>query len=345
MKVLFFTRRFWPEIGGVEKHIMFLSKELVKRGFEITIISENQNHKLKDKEEVNPNIKIYRIPITTSEKNKKFQIWFWLLKNKKLIKEANIVHCHDVFFWFLPFKLLFPRKKVFTTFHGYEPPGPSLRKVFSHQIASTLSCGSIAIGDWHSKWYKVKSDIVSYGAVKESDSKKTLKRKYDFCFVGRLAKDTGILVYLKALKILNDKDLKYSLVVCGDGPESKNAKIFCKNAKLKVNFLGFIQDPIKYVNISKYCFVSSYLAILESLISKKFVFAVYDSPIKKDYLEMAPFSKWISISGSSQELAQNIEYYLSHPEETKKMIENGYEWAKKQTWGKLANQYISLWKK
>ena len=38
--ILFLTRSFYPNIGGVEKHVLELSKELIKRGYRITVITE-----------------------------------------------------------------------------------------------------------------------------------------------------------------------------------------------------------------------------------------------------------------------------------------------------------------
>lgn len=167
MKILFFCRRFWPLIGGVEKHVLEISKRMIKKGNKIVVITEwgKDDGGLKAFEKFEE-INIYRIPITTNEKLKKFQIWRWLWKNRKLINEADIVHCHDLFYWFLPFKFIYPRKKVFTTFHGYEgSQPPKWNQVLSHKTAGWLSMGTMAIGDWHEKWYGIKSDIVSYGAV------------------------------------------------------------------------------------------------------------------------------------------------------------------------------------
>ena len=113
MTILFFTSRFWPEIGGVETHALEVAKELVKRGHKVSVISENHGG-LKDKEDYK-GIEIYRIKIQTSERLKKFAIWHWLFKNRNLIKKADTIHCHDVFYWFLPYKFLYPKKPVFTT--------------------------------------------------------------------------------------------------------------------------------------------------------------------------------------------------------------------------------------
>jgi len=37
---VFLARRFYPEIGGVEKHCLELGKRLVKKGHELTVITE-----------------------------------------------------------------------------------------------------------------------------------------------------------------------------------------------------------------------------------------------------------------------------------------------------------------
>ena len=270
MKILFFCRRFWPLIGGVEKHVLMISNKLVEKGNQVSVITELdcRNSKIKNQKSKTSGIDIYRIPITTSEKKKKFQIWKWLWKNRILIKEADIVHCHDVFYWYLPFKFLYPKKKVFTTFHGYEgSQTPKWNQILSHKMAGWLSNGSIAIGDFHPKWYGIKSDIISYGAVGKNNTNE-IEKKFDVCFVGRLAHDTGIMIYLEALKVLKERGEVYSLVICGDGPQMSEAVEFSQKNKLNVFFRGFVNDVEKYINNSKFIFVSGYLGILEAFWQK-----------------------------------------------------------------------------
>ena len=117
MKILFFSRLFYPHIGGVEKHVLEISRLLIKKGHKVCIITEKYENNLKS-QEVIEGIDVYRIDI--KNKSKKLSVWSWLFKNVNLIKDADVVHCHDVFFWYLPFRFLFPFKKVYTTFHGYE---------------------------------------------------------------------------------------------------------------------------------------------------------------------------------------------------------------------------------
>ncbi|KKU93105.1 MAG: Glycosyltransferase, group 1 family protein [Candidatus Amesbacteria bacterium GW2011_GWC1_48_10] len=166
MKVLFMSRLYYPHIGGVEKHIEKISDILSKR-HEITIVCEQHDPNLPEYEKKG-RVKIYRIPLPdgVGEKAKKWWIWKWWLTNLRLIKQADIIHIHDVFFWFLPFRLPYRSKKVFITFHGYEGFNPpSVRKIFWHKLAEYLTRGNICIGDFHQKWYQVKPDFVSYGAA------------------------------------------------------------------------------------------------------------------------------------------------------------------------------------
>lgn len=158
MNVLFLTRLYWPHVGGVEKHVERIS-EILKKKHEITIVCERHDPLLLDFEQ-RRGVKIYRI-----SGSDKWTIWKWWLVHLQLIKQADIVHVHDVFFWFLPFRLPYWFKKVYVTFHGYEGAVPTRKQVFWHRLAAKLTRGNICIGDFHRKWYGVKPDFVSYGAV------------------------------------------------------------------------------------------------------------------------------------------------------------------------------------
>src|SRR3989304_3204257 len=133
MKILFITRLFFPHIGGVEKHVYEIAKSLDRRGNGITILTEKYDKKLKIQETID-GIKVVRFSYPhTKFLGLKF-IWWRLFQNIKLIKEANVVHIHDVFIWYLPFRLLFPNKKVFTTIHGLEWDNPLSKISFWQKI-------------------------------------------------------------------------------------------------------------------------------------------------------------------------------------------------------------------
>ena len=190
MKILFLTRRFYPEIGGVEKHVYEVSRELIKRGNEVTILTEvpsatkvksNNNYHLTDlsdiyginsKEPVKSvqndifktgKIHIVRLNFGNQDWFQKFRVWATMFTQSAAIREADVIHCHDVFFWYFPFRFLYPRKKVYTTFHGYETKfPPTIKAKLVRKISEKLSYGNICIGDFIKKWYGTKPDFVTY---------------------------------------------------------------------------------------------------------------------------------------------------------------------------------------
>lgn len=147
MKILFITRRCYPQIGGVEKHVGEVAKVLRKKGHTVTIVSEADIQY--------PHIKFLGLIF----------IWLWLFKNRKIIEKADIIHCHDVFIWYLPFRFLYPKKPVFTTFHGWEGIWPiPFKNILLKRLASRLSWGTVAVGHFIEKYYGVKVDKITYGA-------------------------------------------------------------------------------------------------------------------------------------------------------------------------------------
>ena len=166
MNVLFMARLYWPHIGGVEKHVYEIGQKLKLKGHNLTIVAERHDPRLLEFE-VHEGVKIWRIPLPegVGESTKKWFIWKWWLGHLDLFTRAEIIHIHDVFFWFWPFRLPYWFKKVYITFHGYEGGVPSWKQIFWHRLAAFLTSGNICIGDFHRKWYGVIPTFVSYGAV------------------------------------------------------------------------------------------------------------------------------------------------------------------------------------
>lgn len=335
MNIVFFSRRFWPDIGGVEKHVLEISKRLSAQGHSITIVTQSKI--LPKKKFSLKGVTILRIPQNT-KKNKKLFIWQWLWKHKSVIENADVIHCHDVFFWYLPFRFVYPQKPVFTTFHGYESYPIKKKAIIVRKISEILSFGNICIGDFIKKWYKTRPTLVSYGAVELSVGMKKQKvRKDSAVFMGRLDEQTGVLEYVKAVALLRKKYPQFKLLVVGDG---KYKKKIDKKAKV----LGFKKNPERYFPEYHFAFVSRYLSILEAFAAKKLVVAVYDNPVKEDYLRMAPYAKFIIIAKDASEITRKVQFVLNHPKLEKQMVESAYIWVKNQTWENMIELYMKLWK-
>jgi len=354
MTIVFLARRFYPQVGGVEKHVLEIGKRLVKKGHKVIVITELEKNtnvddyhlayksaRLTGKVE---GIEIFRINPGSENWFKKFRIWKELWWIKTLFVSADVIHCHDVFFWYLPFRFLFPTKKVYTTFHGYEGNLiPGKKAIFMHKLAEKFSQGNICVGDVLTKWYGTKPTFVTYGAVDRiliKQGLKSLKPDKDIIFIGRLEEETGILEYLKALSVLQTKSINLHLDVYGDGLLMTESLNYSKEHNLRVDFKGFVGSASEYIKNYEYVFCSRYLGILEAMALQKPVFTVYNNEIKKDYLQMTPFAKYISITGDSVLIGNAVSSYI---EKKNLEVSRAYLWVKNETWEKMVNLYLRLW--
>lgn len=333
---------FYPHIGGVEKHVKRLSEELIKKGHEVTVITIKHDQTLPDLKELNE-IKVYRFPIMRQPK-----LWLWFYKHKNLIMDADLIHCHDFgsfIHWYLPFRFIVPFKPVFVTFHGYEGIIPIPQKIlYMRRMTELLTKGNICIGDYIPKWYGTKANFISYGGVDMLTAADTTTSD-GAVFIGRLEKDTGIVAYIDAIKILKTKySTNIKVDICANGSLREPIEKTVRENELNVKLHGFVDNPIDYLIKSKFAFVSGYLAILEAMINKKLVFAIYENELKKDYLTQMPKSKdMMVIVSSPEELAEKIAYYYNNPEKAEAKINVAYNFARKQTWEKVADTYLRLW--
>ncbi len=363
MKIVFLSPGFYPKVGGVERHVFEIATRLVKLGHDITIITEGDlgskayssyrhSFKLSDNE-----AKISKQAVKSSysatylvgdirvisfnfgEKGflKKFRIWKLLLGQLKEFKNSDIIHCHDVFIWYLPLRLLLPFRNVFITFHGYEGYPLSKKNILIHKISEILTSGNICVGDFIKKWYGTNPNFVIYGGVGTRTSNKKIT-KPSALFYGRLDEQTGILEYAKAVGKIQKKISGFKLDIIGEG--SLKNKI-----SNKFKMYNFVKNPENRLVNYRYAFVSRYLSILEAMMKKKLVVAHFDNPIKKDYLLMSPFANYVVTASDSDDIANKVLYFYTHKKEEENKINSAYEWARNQTWDNVCKVYLRLWGK
>ncbi|PIY80906.1 MAG: hypothetical protein COY80_00635 [Candidatus Pacebacteria bacterium CG_4_10_14_0_8_um_filter_42_14] len=336
--VVHLSRLAYPHPGGVERHLDELLPELDRLGFKNTVltIQDEKNQKLSESRKT---YSIIRIRANKRTKlGYKISIWKQIIKYLGLLRTADIIHIHDVFWWPLPILPFISWKKIFITFHGYEKDdGPSFTDIFWHQLAAKVCQANLCIGDFHAKWYKIKPSLVSFGAVKSYKIPKTTK-KAGAVFIGQLKEQAGIMQYLEAMSLLRKNKDHLSLDIFGNGPLENIARSYAKKHDLSVRFLGWDENAYKKIGQYKIAFVSRYLSIIESLATGTSVIAVSSNEIKFDYLSMTPYSKDISIAES----AEQIMSYAKKPVPVDKKMQS---WAREQTWEKLARNYIELWQK
>jgi hypothetical protein len=234
-------------------------------------------------------------------------------------------------------------------FHGWEgsiPLNPEVIKV--RQEIEKKASASICVGDYISKWYGQKPDLVIYGGVKEVLVVEP-PRDRKLLLLGRLAKDSSPQIFFQALSLMQEK---YSMDVCGDGPLRAELEQYVKDNNLDVTFHGFVNNVDEFIKKADIVLTSGYLSILEAYINKRPVLSVYDNPLKEDYLYSMPIrvnrldshTVQISCFDDINRIASHLDYtllngYLSEA------IENNYQFALQNTWIKLVDKYEELIKK
>jgi len=344
MYILFFAPNYLPHIGGVEKHISFVSNELIKDGHNVTIITVKSNKEYDDFES-NGLITIFRIRRTIHLFNSVKMVYF-ILCNYKIVRRANILHFHDFstfWNWGLP---LFPflkisGKKLYLTFHGWEGHIPPKKiNVIKRQICTFLVNGNITVGHFIEKWYKTKASIINYGGVERVVYEKQ-KTKKKIVFVGRLESDTGILLYLKAWEIFLQEHPEYQFDIYGDGRLRFEIEDIINERKISSTAVkGFIENPASCYQDAEIIFTSGYLGILEAFYCKIPVITVYDNSLKEDYLRLMPGSSnmmWIenSVAGILNAMKEALV--------DNEKVSVAFDFAEKNSWGKIKDDYYKLW--
>jgi glycosyltransferase involved in cell wall biosynthesis len=271
----------------VEKHTREVGKALIKKGHSVTILTEKYDKVLKDTE-VLDGIKVIRFGYPHAKLLGLLFIWWNIMVNIKLIKQADIVHIHDIFIWYLPFRFLYSNKRVVTTFHGWEGKWPiPVLNIFQKRIASALSHRTIAVGKFIEKYYGVKADKILYGGAL-TVRKKFKKVKNRVVFVGRLEEDTGVQLFLNDLDGFEYRDVLF----IGDGELRYQCRKYGK-------VVGFT-DPGIYFKSAEYVVPAGYLSYIEarSFGCKTITFA--NNPLKEDYWNeiksVKKFPTWEEVS-------------------------------------------------
>ncbi len=345
MRIAMLCRSYEPYVGGVEKHVKKLAEQIVSGNGRVDIFTLRYEGPNKiwstDKEGIYVHRKPNQLhshilkfvlafipffPKNTAQKIvERDEIWGWLLWNLPKFLLADVIHIHDVFFWYWPIRLLLPWKKVYITFHGFEAGSlPTEKAKIARQRADKWTRGNIAVGTWIEKWYGTKADFITYGAADCLSVKVTAETSDDTrcVFIGRVAKDTGTNVYAK---------------VIADMPQCK-LDVFGEGSKQ-----GSIADSCATFPEYDLACVSSYLSIVEAMQSKVLVLAYASDSLKWDYLQSHPMSNNMIIVRNSDEMKSFLRGFKK--EKYKSQVDLAYKWAKRQTWQSVYLIYKELWQR
>ncbi|MBM3499683.1 MAG: glycosyltransferase family 4 protein [Armatimonadetes bacterium] len=335
LRVLMLTPSYLPRSGGVERHVRCVSRELLARGVEVRVATPRWDAAWPVQESAE-GVEVIRLSRSRAAGMRELT---------PHVDWAEVVHTHDAYpflKYYLPHRLRRPRRPVFATFHGYEGYPIPLEAKALRRIVLWLTWGSLCAGAFIPKWYRFRCAHVTHGGVDAPEARPPLGD--GAVFVGRLEPDTGFLGYVEALGRLKEAHgIDLPLGVCGDGSLREAGETAARERGLNVTFHGRVPDATPYLSRARFACVSGLLAMLEAMAAGAIVLALYDNPLKEDYLRLFPGAGHLVIAGSPGELADRAAELVGHPELQEAIAAEAFEFARAQTWGKVADLYLQLW--
>jgi len=335
LRVLMLTSSYLPRLGGVERHVRFVVRELRQRGLEVRIATPRWDDAWPAREEVD-GVEVTRLSLRGRAGRRDLA---------PLVEWASLVHTHDAYpflKYYLPSRLTRPRLPVFATFHGYEGyPIPFEAKVL-RRFVLWLTRGNVCAGAFIPKWYRFRCDHVTHGGVDAPTERPAMGE--GAVFVGRLEPDTSFLGYLEAVRRLKEEHgIDLPLGVCGSGSLREEGEAFAREHRLDVTFHGQVGDVGSYLARAQFACVSGLLGMLEAMAAGAIVLALYDNPLKEDYLRLFPGAGHNVIAASPADLAERAAALVRSPGEGEAVAARASEFARSQTWERVADLYVQLW--
>ena len=359
MRIIQTPIRFYPAVGGVEKYVLDLSKELVKNGNQVKVICANE-----PKSDITSfeGIKIERLKYIGKIANTNICLG---LKSKLKKEEFDIIHTHIPTPWSSDISARVALKKnkpLILTYHN-DLVKNGFARIIANLYNNTFLRLLLKMADKiiitqpkyldYSKYLKKYEDkvVVLPNAVDISKFKKinVKKEKNSLFFLSVLDefhRYKGLDYLLESIKEVKKKIPSIKLYIAGKGKLLEEYKQLSINLGIdkKIIFLGYVSDEdlIKYYNQCEVFILPSIdhnegfgIVLLEALACKTPV-------ITTDIVGIADEIKdnncgIIVEPKNSTQLSESIIELLDNKKKIKLMGENGRKLVeKKYTWKKVA---------
>lgn len=351
MKILQTPARFYPHIGGVENYVYYLSKELVKRGHEVTVVCAGESGGDIDVE----GIKVKRLNYAGKIANTNItpSLPLHLLK-----EDFDLIHTHLPTPWSADWSALVAavkRKPLVVTYHN-DITGEGAAKYIANVYNQTLlksvlkTASQIIItqpkyvdSSPHLDAYRNKIEVVPNGVdIEKFRPMDRERRKNILFFLGVLDefhRYKGLEYLLKALKLIKS-EMEIKLVVGGDGRLLDYYKEIAKSLGIRsnVDFVGFITNEriVEYYNTCNVFVLPSTspvqegfgIVLLEAMACGRPVVSTSIAGVADDVKKYNAGA--IVEPGDSEALANAIVRILQDEEGAEEMGKNGRRMVEKQ---------------
>jgi glycosyltransferase involved in cell wall biosynthesis len=259
-RLVFFLPNFI--LGGAGESIFKLSKFLVRYNFSILIISLGKNFYKKDFKKINCEIieinssraffsifKLRKLMIDESKKNFEKIIFISNLNYVNIISLISLINLNKI-------KLILTERSSISELKYSNNLINKLKNELIYFFAKILYKFSdliITNSKFEKNYIQDKFQLNNVicihppsikNIIKKNENKNNnFKKILNIIYVGRLSREKGIFIILKALREIKKK-YKFLFNLYGDGPEKKSIKKFIKKNNLSkmISLKGFVKD-------------------------------------------------------------------------------------------------------
>jgi glycosyltransferase involved in cell wall biosynthesis len=288
MRIVFFTHRYPPDIGGVERTVRGISRALIELGHSVTVITETVGAAHPGSASM-PVVEELRVP-----KRRPFTrllYWRWMWRRRNVFASSDALHFHDYgtfVHWFLPLRWLVRAPVYAMTYHGFDSWPIRMRDRAYRRLASWCMDTTFGSGSYLRAYYRHRIDRTSVGAPSTRLVSATSVGERRFVFVGRLAADTMIDEIVRCVRDAAEwTGIACELALVGDGPLRDTLRAF-ETPRFTLRFHGALDEPETVLAGARWIIATGLLAALEGFALAKPVVLPALHALKRDYFDSIP---------------------------------------------------------
>ncbi len=353
MDILFLTPRFYPDVGGVERHLLGVCRVLAARGHRITVLTSGGDGS--PKQEQFQGLTIVRFNPPRAAKSKSilvrafsiFLTWPRIFGALKGIRAPRAVHGHDSAFlaWLFPVWLRFHGGARYVTFHGIEGDKVPAWAPIYRGLSARVAKGIICVGDFMARWYGGECTAVTYGASEGALIPPEAEgRSEALIYVGRLEPYNPLLECLTGMAQLAKDHEALPWDLYGIGVLDEPLRSLADAAGVPISLKGVTHEPEREYPRYAFAIAGGYLSVLEAIRAGCSVIAYARSELRCDYYKSHPcLAKGLVVVQTPEEFATAIHRLRDNHRGRAEAVRRGQRLVAEMTWEALADTYEGIW--
>jgi phosphatidylinositol alpha-mannosyltransferase len=364
-KIGIVSEYFYPHLGGITEHVYYFSKELIKRGFEVVLLTGYQGEEIDV--EIPKSLRILRlgksIPMFSNGSYGKVTVaWNLGKKIREILRKEqfDLLHIHSPIMMTLP--LLFQKYTntvTIGTFHTYFDSLTMyqvFQKVLQKYIDKLDGCIAVAASvlEAMNRYFRADYKIIPNGVETEWFGNPSGKiEKYadgspNILFLGRLDPRNGLDTLLEAFPKVLVRVPGARLLVAGSGPmqafyKEKAGSLLGRSIFFEGQVNG--NRPDYFATSDVFCYpatkASFGITLLESMAASIPVVAA-DNQGFRDIIQDGVNGLLVQ-QENPEALAQTLVRVIQDKSFSKQLAENGKKSVEQFSWAKVTDQVLEFY--